>query len=80
MLTRLWRNVPPGLTKVPQREEAVDTQKVPRRVHLSSSAASHQPGAVEEVQTCADQQDNDAGGVSGSPYYLVVGVDDGEDE
>lgn len=58
----------------------MNAQKVPRRVHLSSSTASEQEGAVEPVQTCANQQDDDAGRVSGSPYYLVVCVDDGEDE
>lgn len=68
------------LTKEPEREETVDTQKVPGRVHLSPSTASQQPDAVEEVQTGGDEKHDHTGCVSGSPYYLMVGVKNGEDE
>lgn len=63
------------LTEIPERVETVNAQEVPGSVHLSSSTASHQPDAVEEVQTRADEQDDDTGRVASSPYYLVVGVE-----
>jgi hypothetical protein len=68
------------LTEEPQRVETVNGQEILGGVQLSSSTASHQPDTVEGVQTCADQQHDDAGRVSSSPYYLDVGVEDRENE
>lgn len=68
------------LTEEPQRVETMHSQEVLRGVQLSSSTASQQPDTVDGVQTRADEQDYHSGRVSSSPYYLVVGVDDREDE
>lgn len=32
------------------------------------------------MKTSADEQNNDRRRISGTPYFLVVGVDDGKDE
>ena len=68
------------LTKEPKQVESMDGQQVLGRVELAPSAASQQPDAIEEVETGADEQNDHRGRITGSPDYLVIGVEDGEDE